>query len=327
MENRSMTTTSEHKPSAFAEMRERLGIPADASGGPSPIDGTLYMTHAEYDEKYPQQAERAQEEVNRGKVVHLNRFGTEVGYVPSRSFPCPGDLLIPDVVMDSDMPAIDATCTVCRYNIGFQRSSFDPEYALKRRYLMANLPAHFQGKKMDPVPEQSAAREMMRQWLVTWPTFNDDPDGRIPVPALYGLPGRGKSHLLCSVAETLMRKQNVDIVYWPLSALLAKVRSGFGDEVDDATKVDAAAAWGRALAVPLLVLDDIGAERPTEWAVEQIQLLVDHRFSHSLPILLASNIPPEAWDQMFGGRTGSRLRGMTYPFEVGGRDLRQQHAS
>jgi DNA replication protein DnaC len=109
-----------------------------------------------------------------------------------------------------------------------------------------------------------------------------------------------------------------------MSALLEKVKQGFNDGESDQVKKTAADAWERAKTAELLVLDDIGAERPTEWAQDQIQGLVDYRYMHELPILMATNIPPRAWDDTFGPRTASRMRGMTLPFELGGKDLRTE---
>ncbi len=64
----------------------------------------------------------------------------------------------------------------------------------------------------------------------------------------------------------------------------------------------------------LLVLDDLGAERPTDWALDAIAALVQHRHSAGLPNIITSNYSPSELarrlghaDPMIGQRIVSRL--------------------
>jgi DNA replication protein DnaC len=41
------------------------------------------------------------------------------------------------------------------------------------------------------------------------------------------------------------------------------------------------------------VIDDLGAQYSTPWALEQIYLLVDSRYQHRRPIVATSNLNPE----------------------------------
>lgn len=241
-------------------------------------------------------------------------------YVPSRSFPCHGDFRAEEPYDVSNPPShIVVRCEECGFAMALPSSAIDPNRLVAERIIAANLPTHFLGKPMSPVAEQERARSFCRHWLNDWNTeeCQADPSMRLPSPALYGLPGRGKTHLLVATAELLIRRHALDVAYWPLRTLLDKLKEGF-----DGDKGGAVAAWKRALHVDLLVLDDIGAERPTEWAVDRFAELVDFRYNLTLPILLASNIPPDEWADTFGGRTASRLKGMLVTMEVGGPDNR-----
>ena len=82
-------------------------------------------------------------------------------------------------------------------------------------------------------------------------------------------------------------------------------------------------AWERAVTVPVLALDDLGAERVTDWRLDQIADLVDERWQAERPIVVASNFPPKLWRDAVEERTASRLAGMTFPVELCGRDRRQ----
>lgn len=41
----------------------------------------------------------------------------------------------------------------------------------------------------------------------------------------------------------------------------------------------------------LLVLDDLGAEKPSEWAIERLYMIIDHRYAHKLPLIVTTNVP------------------------------------
>jgi DNA replication protein DnaC len=52
----------------------------------------------------------------------------------------------------------------------------------------------------------------------------------------------------------------------------------------------------------LLVLDDLGAEKPSEWAAERLYMIVDHRYVNCLPLIVTTNYPE--------GRLAARLSGL-----------------
>jgi DNA replication protein DnaC len=45
----------------------------------------------------------------------------------------------------------------------------------------------------------------------------------------------------------------------------------------------------RIRSVPLLILDDLGAENPSSWALEKLFQLLNHRYSHRLPTVITTN--------------------------------------
>jgi DNA replication protein DnaC len=53
----------------------------------------------------------------------------------------------------------------------------------------------------------------------------------------------------------------------------------------------------------LAVLDDLGAERPTDWARDAIHALVQHRSTQALPTIVTSNYAPSALARRLGQAT------------------------
>jgi DNA replication protein DnaC len=73
----------------------------------------------------------------------------------------------------------------------------------------------------------------------------------------------------------------------------------------------------------LLVLDDLGAEKPTPWVQERIFVIVNHRYREALPTIFTSNIGPKDLAAQLGERTASRIVAMTEGIELEGDDYRE----
>jgi DNA replication protein DnaC len=74
----------------------------------------------------------------------------------------------------------------------------------------------------------------------------------------------------------------------------------------------------------VLVFDDLGAERLSEWVAEQVYMLVDHRYRQRLPIFASSNFSKEELAQRLDRRVLDRLRETCTMIEVVGPNWRDQ---
>jgi DNA replication protein DnaC len=86
---------------------------------------------------------------------------------------------------------------------------------------------------------------------------------------------------------------------------------------------DTEARFARYADAPLLLLDDLGAARGTQWTVSEVLFrLVDHRYRHELPLIATSNgLLPELTAAV-GQRTSSRLAQMCQVVAITGPDRR-----
>lgn len=60
--------------------------------------------------------------------------------------------------------------------------------------------------------------------------------------------------------------------------------------------------------MPLLVLDEIGVSRGSEWEAEQLFTVVDERYRLERPTVVVSNLPAGEIKQLVGDRVYDRLR-------------------
>lgn len=94
----------------------------------------------------------------------------------------------------------------------------------------------------------------------------------------------GKTHLAIAICKAWIEK-GIVAKYAFVPLLLDELREGFrGEGVDSYQE-----RFKRFCEVPLLVLDDLGAESTTNWVNEKLETLVDYRYMHNLSLVVTTN--------------------------------------
>lgn len=203
--------------------------------------------------------------------------------------------------------ALPPRCSICsdrgfyRLNVEIGHPQFGqaircecqkPAYAARRRQA-SNLAgdlllATFRGYQV---------RADNREAFTALQAFAGDPDGWI---VLIGEKGTGKTHLMAAAANVLMERE-----VWPLYVVvpdwLAYLREGL--EADRLSE-GAEQRMKDAMEAPVLFLDDLNAERRTDWTDEQMFRLVNYRYIHRLPTVISGNFTLEELEK----RIASRMR-------------------
>lgn len=78
---------------------------------------------------------------------------------------------------------------------------------------------------------------------------------------------------------------------------------------------------------PLLIVDDLGAAKQSEWTEEITYRLINHRYTHLLPTLLTTNLPTADLRDAVGDRVASRLAEMTTTVVLTGADRRRHRTA
>jgi len=108
--------------------------------------------------------------------------------------------------------------------------------------------------------------------------------------------GTGKTSLAILVAKAAKDAGRSYAVY-PVPRLLAEIKRTFDRDSNDSYL----AVFRRLCSVDVLVLDDLGAEKQTEWVLEQLYSIVNERWQDRRSIVVTTNIPdpdPEAPSRM-----------------------------
>lgn len=117
--------------------------------------------------------------------------------------------------------------------------------------------------------------------------------------------GRGKSHLAIAICrEWLKRGAPAKYAYVP--ELLDDIRDSY--QKDELTGQSYSQLLDVLGTVSLLVLDDLGTEKKSEWATEKLQTIINYRSQRALPLVVTTNKPLDELPNDDEGRISSRLQ-------------------
>ena len=123
---------------------------------------------------------------------------------------------------------------------------------------------------------------------------------------LIGPPGIGKTHIAVSVLRHLVTTKRVRGLFYDVRELLKLIRSTYNPVVRTA-EMD---VLRPVMEADLLVLDDLGAEKPSDWVEETMNLIVNTRYNERRPTIFTTNyenLPDDAGIDSLKARVGFRL--------------------
>lgn len=134
---------------------------------------------------------------------------------------------------------------------------------------------------------------------------------------LYGDCGTGKTHTAYAIY-----KNNID---QSKRCRLIKATETFKDIKDfysyperyDHNPLTTLLEWDGPL-----IIDDIGAEKASEWTIETLYILINKRYENVLPTIFTSNYSLEQLAERIGDRNTSRIAGMCEVIKLTGEDKR-----
>jgi DNA replication protein DnaC len=159
--------------------------------------------------------------------------------------------------------------------------------------------------------EAFGATEGNRAALEAVLKFNCETDNLL----FWGSCGTGKSHLAAIIGREHATYEG-RVIFTEPAPLLRSLRC--------LTPIEEQAAIDRFVKAPVLILDDLGIEKDTEFAISTISEIVSHRLkSDRNGLVVTSNLSLDALAaKLHDDRLTSRLAGMCQVIEIKGADMR-----
>ena len=169
------------------------------------------------------------------------------------------------------------------------------------------IPRRFEGVSFDRPPVSDMARTpglagsvaAVRDYCATIASRLDAGDGLW----LMGDVGTGKTSLAMLVSKAALAADRTVAIY-SLPRLLARIRRTYDVAIGEDSY---STLFEKLTSVDLLHIDDLGAEKRTEWVLEQLYAIVDRRYEEQRPIVVTTNLDVPDLEEQIGPRTVSRL--------------------
>ena len=212
-------------------------------------------------------------------------------------------------------------CSLDNFETGFSRQ-YGPS-AFRNRHT---------AEKPHADPVLTNALRIARSYVTEY--FNDD--GRKGL-LISGTIGVGKTHLAVGVLSRLVQEFGVKGLFCDYRELLKNIQNSYNPQVQT-TELE---LLKPVFAAELLILDDLGAQKPSEWHWDTVALILNTRYNDKQRTIITTNYPNKpagggekndaekaARELTLGDRIGdrmlSRLAEMCTPIEMIGVDFRRR---
>jgi DNA replication protein DnaC len=161
---------------------------------------------------------------------------------------------------------------------------------------------------------------------------------------LIGSIGVGKTHLAVGIIKELVVSRGVPCLFYDYRELLKQIQNSYNDSVK-ATELD---VLRPVFETEVLVLDELGAVKPTEWVWDTVSLILNTRYNNNRTTIITTNYPDDpardsngssefaraqraARGETLGDRIGERMRSRLHEMcrivRMEGADFRQTFRS
>ncbi len=160
--------------------------------------------------------------------------------------------------------------------------------------------------------ENEQITKAMKRYVENFPELKKQGKGLL----LYGSVGRGKTYAACEVANAL-----IDKGYSALVTNFSRILNTLQSTFEKQEYIDSLNGFS------LLVIDDLGIERSTEYAKEQVYNVIDSRYRAGLPMIITTNLSIEDIKNpadIENGRIYDRIIERCFPVEFKGSNRRHK---
>jgi DNA replication protein DnaC len=175
------------------------------------------------------------------------------------------------------------------------------------RGISSVIPARYRGVSFDRPPVSDMARDLQTKAAVSEVrAYVEDLDRRLAEGRglwIFGDTGTGKTTLAMLISKAAL-EAGKSVAIYSLPKLLARIRRTYDSEPGGDSYLS---LFDKLTSVDLLHIDDLGAEKRSDWVLEQLYALVNERYETERSVVITTNLGHEELEEQIGSRTVSRL--------------------
>ena len=147
--------------------------------------------------------------------------------------------------------------------------------------------------------------------------------------------GVGKTHLAVGIIEEIIATKGASCLFIDFRSLLEEIKETFQTSSEGPSEMD---ILGPVLETDVIILDDLGAEKTSEWVLDRLGFIINHRYNHQKTMKITTNFldpkneksnlerATETLESRIGVRLRSRLYEMCKLVEIDAEDFRKKTA-
>lgn len=182
--------------------------------------------------------------------------------------------------------------------------------SLGRRFLNRTFDTFEKTKENEP------ALKKAYNYAINFPQYEADGKGLI----LTGNVGTGKTHLVAAIANYLIFEKYISVKFGNVTTLLGEIKNTYSDEDSQVSEGDLIYSLSK---VRLLIIDDLGKEKCTDWSNNIIYTIINNRYEDYKPIIVTTNLSIRELENNIGSASVSRLIEMCEGIKMDGVDFRK----
>lgn len=187
---------------------------------------------------------------------------------------------------------------------------------IERAMQISGVGNHFKDKKIEDLKVNEKLYTECIRYLKNWKEMKAKGYGFF----FWGNVGSGKTHAASALTNALIQEQLVEALFLNMPATVTRVKKTF----DSSSKNEDTKLFDRMKEVELLIIDDLGVEKMSDWLADQIYQIVDHRWQNKKPMLITSNQSLDDLGSCYKAQVISRIWGCCKSIKFTEEDRRKQ---
>ena len=181
---------------------------------------------------------------------------------------------------------------------------------------LSGVGSRFKDKKLNDLKVNAPLHAECLRYVENWKEMRKNGFGFF----FWGNVGAGKTHAASALANELMQERLVEVLFLNMPSTVTRVKKTF----DSPLKNEDKKIFDRMKEVELLIVDDLGVEKFSDWLSDQFYQIIDHRWQNKKPMIITSNQSLEDLSSCYKPQVISRIWGCCKSIKFTEEDRRKQ---